>query len=235
MRKWTNFFCTALLLLFVGCSHVSQNDTMAEYQISRSKKAKTSIPNPKKQQCSIVIDPGHGAFDFGTHSKVCCEKNANLTTALLLEKYLYELGYRVTLTRYDDTFVTLKDRAKFANMSNASLFVSVHYNAAKNTSAHGIEVYYYPDSQDKNRVAKSKCLAQYVLAKMLAITGATSRGIKPGNFGVIRETQMPAILVEGGFITNPKEAKLLGDRKYLDKLAFAISEGIDRFIMEDRL
>lgn len=221
-------------IFLTSCSKAPLEEQSTHYQIAQARKQRIHQEQQKKQKYLIIVDAGHGEFDFGAHTKLCKEKQLCLTTAILVEKHLKELGYRVLMTRNMDRFLPLKQRVALANQSKGNLFVSLHYNAAKNTAAHGMEVYYY-NKKSKTRALRSKCLAQYVLSKMLANTGAISRGVKAGNFCVIRETTMPAILIEGGFITNSKEAKLLNDRKYLDKIAFGISQGIDRFLTEDKL
>ncbi|MCH9612989.1 MAG: N-acetylmuramoyl-L-alanine amidase LytC [Chlamydiia bacterium] len=180
-------------------------------------------------QKTIVLDPGHGAFDMGSQHDKCVEKDMNLKTAFIVKKYLALKGYRVILTRSRDEFVPLEKRAQIANNCNCHLFVSLHYNAAKAEQAHGIEVYYYK-STNEERLNKSKKFADKVLKSMIAATNARSRGIKTGNFCVIRETNMPAILVEGGFITNPNESKQLLEEKYIEKIGRSIANGIDQYL-----
>lgn len=196
---------------------------------AKSTGSKGKVSPQAKLGKTVIVDPGHGAVDFGAQSKGCVEKDLNLKTAQFLKKYLTQKGYRVILTRARDEFVSLTKRAEIANKSLGDLFVSVHFNAAKAESAHGIEVYYY-NSKNSTRKTQSHKLAQDVLAKMIASTSAKSRGVKEGNFCVIRETTMPAILVEGGFITNAAESKRLQEEKYLDKLAFSIADSVDRFL-----
>jgi len=182
----------------------------------------------------IVLDAGHGGFDLGASSHSVIEKILCLSTAQLLKKQLNTLGYRVVLTRTRDVFLSLKQRTAIANKVRGKLFLSIHYNAAKSVSASGIEVYYY-ESGDAHRARESKKLATTVLSRMLQQTGALSRGVKRGNFHVIRETTMPAILIEGGFITNRAERTLISDLKYREKLAKSIADGVDRYCKAARL
>lgn len=177
----------------------------------------------------IVIDPGHGGFDKGAYIGSVQEKRLTLKTASLVKKYLNEIGYRVVLTRTQDVFIPLAKRAAIANDTGCKLFVSIHYNAHKDTTIHGIEVFYY-GKRLKSRQEASKKLAGKVLAQLTQKTGAESRGVKHGNYHVIRETKMPAILVEGGFITNPKEREWLCRQKTLDTIALSIAEGIDYYL-----
>ena len=181
----------------------------------------------------IVIDAGHGGQDMGTQSLAepkTQEKHLTLTTTLMLNQYLKKLGYQTLLTRAEDFFVPLDLRSAFANSNKASLFVSVHYNSAPSTQAEGVEVYFYQSDKDKTRSDKSKQLAEKVLNRVIANTHAKSRGVKHGNFAVIRETKMPAILVEGGFVTNDRELRNLRNPEYLKKIAESIAQGINDYL-----
>lgn len=181
----------------------------------------------------IIIDPGHGGEDFGTTSpfkKNFHEKYANLATAQMLKTFLQQMGFRTLMTRHNDFFVTLPGRSQFANQQNGDLFVSVHYNSAPAESAHGIEVFYFNSTENKERTAKSKELARNVLAKVIALTGAKSRGVKHGNLAVIRETKMPAVLIEGGFFTNQDEFNKLSDPNYVRKIAWGIAQGVREYV-----
>lgn len=185
------------------------------------------------QRAFIMIDPGHGGHDIGTQSiskPRYQEKSLNMATAQFVKSYLQQLGYRVVLTREEDKFVSLDKRALMANEQKPALFVSIHYNSAPSAEAQGIEVFYYQSLNGKQRTAKSKKLAQAILAEALLQTGAKSRGVKQGNFAVIRETNMPAVLIEGGFVTNEAEMLKLKDPAYLKKLAWGIVKGIDDYL-----
>lgn len=190
-------------------------------------------PNLTIRKHLIIIDPGHGGKDAGTQSiskPRYQEKSLNLATALFLKTYLEQLGYRIEMTRQDDTFISLEKRAQFANDLHPSLFVSIHYNSAPSAEAQGVEVFYYQSKEQKGRTLASKLLAKAVLRQVLQQTGASSRGVKQGNFAVIRETNMPAILIEGGFVTNEKELQKLKDPLYLKQIAWGIAKGIDDYL-----
>lgn len=190
--------------------------------------------NKKKQTPLIVIDAGHGGKDPGAQSIKAPkyqEKSLTLATALMTSKFLQQMGYRTALTRTDDVFVSLQNRAMFANKLRPKLFVSIHYNAAVNNKAEGIEIYYYDDSEkNAKRTTASKALGQTILKALAKSTKAKMRTVQHGDYAVIRETHMTAVLVEGGFLTNPKEREKLLDKKYLRKIAFGIAQGIDDFI-----
>jgi N-acetylmuramoyl-L-alanine amidase len=181
----------------------------------------------------IVIDAGHGGKDQGTQSlgqPKFLEKHLALTTAKILNTYLQGYGYQTHMTREDDTFIALSERAEIANAKKTKLFVSVHYNAAENKSAKGIEVYYYNSDRDESRTKDSKKLAGAVLDDVISNTKAKSRGVKHGNFAVIRETNMPAILIEGGFMTNRDEMDDIRNASYMKKIAWGIAQGIKNYL-----
>ena len=193
---------------------------------------------PSTDKVTIVLDAGHGGEDFGTHSAgkpQYQEKYLNLSTTLLVRNYLQQFGYQVLLTRNIDTFVSLEDRSLFANKQNPRLFVSIHYNSAPSTDAEGVEVFYYKDDSNANRVAKSKVLAQCIHNKVISNTKAKSRGVKHGNYSVIRETTMPAVLIEGGFLTNADEVLKIKDAAYMKSLALGIAQGIKDYLGKDMI
>jgi N-acetylmuramoyl-L-alanine amidase len=180
---------------------------------------------------TVVIDPGHGGTDRGARGKTpfCEEKRVCLQTARLVKKYLDQLGYHVVMTRNTDAFIPLSKRVEIASQSGSSAFVSIHYNSSRNPIAQGIEIFFYDSKEDRTRSIASKKLADAILPRLIRRTAAQSRGVKKGNFYVIRETTMPAILVEGGFISNPQERSLLKDRAYQEKIARGIADGIDQY------
>ena len=188
---------------------------------------KVSLPQHAKP--IIILDPGHGGSDEGAKIHYFMEKRLALMTTLLVRKYLEEMGYRVLMTRSKDVFIPLHRRVSIANKTKAVLFTSIHYNSSPSADAHGIEVFYHSGS-DAKRVKESRKLASTVLGELITHTSAHSRGVKSGNFHVIRETSMPAILVEGGFMTNNEERTNLRDKRYLEKIAKGIALGIDNYL-----
>ena len=181
----------------------------------------------------VIIDAGHGGHDFGTQSiskPLYQEKTFNLTTSLLVKNLLQQKGYQVLMTRDSDKFVSLKKRADIANEKKPRVFVSIHFNSAPNRLAEGVEVFYFESKTDKSRSSSSKKLASSILKSVLAQTKAKSRGVKHGNFAVIRETKMTAVLIESGFLTNEKELHKINDPAYINKLAVGIADGIDNFL-----
>ena len=158
------------------------------------------------------------------------EKSLNLVTAQFVKGFLEQLGYQVFMTREEDVFISLDKRAQLANEKKPTLFVSIHYNSAPSAEAQGVEVFFYHSKDQKERVAKSKHLAHAILKHVIAHTKAKSRGVKQANYAVIRETNMPAVLVEGGFVTNEEELQNLKDPTYLKRLAWGVVRGIEDYL-----
>jgi N-acetylmuramoyl-L-alanine amidase len=177
----------------------------------------------------IIIDPGHGGTDEGAKVQSVMEKRITLTTAMMAKKQLEALGYRVIMTRSRDVFLPLPRRVAIANKAKAALFVSIHYNSSPNAAAKGVEIYFY-EQRGESRTRDSKRLANCILHQVLDQTEAHSRGVRRGNFFVVRETAMPAVLVEGGFLTNYDERFNLKDRKYLEKIAKGIAQGVHKYL-----
>jgi len=213
------YFTFILLSLFLSSCTSMKLDQTYESRAKKSSRKFTPV---------VVIDPGHGGFDLGAHTNFCEEKEACLRTAHYLRRHLEKRGYRVIMTRNRDEYLPLKTRAKIANDAKCQVLVSLHYNAAQSSKAHGLEVFYFPKAEPW-RKKRSKQLAAILLDKLLTQTGALSRGVKEGNFCVIRETDMPSVLVEGGFITNEIEQKKIKDDRYLNKIAVAIANGLDHY------
>jgi N-acetylmuramoyl-L-alanine amidase len=206
-------------------------------QLKSRRFAKRSEP-PAKPKTTIVLDAGHGGDDYGTHSlgkHKYHEKYLNLSTTNIVRAYLQNFGYNVLMTRTDDTFVSLPDRAEFANKHAPQLFVSIHYNSAPSPDADGIEVFFFRTDSNKTRTLHSKQLAQAILDKTLKHTNARSRGVKHGNYAVLRETTMPAALIEGGFLTNTEEMEKIKNPDYMKKLALGIAQGIDSYFAKEKI
>ena len=137
-----------------------------------------------------------------------------------IEAKLKAKGVEVKMSRYDDTYLSLTDRTYMANKEGSDVFVSIHQNSATNSSAKGIETYYYSTRQD------SKELATDIQNDLIQATNATDRGVKTANYAVIKTASMSSSLVECGFISNPTEAQNLSSSSYQDKVAEGIVNGI---------
>lgn len=172
----------------------------------------------------ILIDPGHGGKDPGSigFSKTQ-EKDLNLSIAKKLYNTLSGYGFEVLMSRSDDLFVELSDIASMANSNNADIFISIHQNSFSDPNANGIETYHYSGNN------KGQALADKVQDNLIKNTGARNRGVKTANFVVLRETTMPAILVECGFITNELEEGKLKTDSYQDKIVSSIVSGVKEY------
>lgn len=175
------------------------------------------------KKIKVKGDAGHGASDPGaigpTGKK---EKDFNLTMALKLEElFKNHPSIDFSLTRRTDVFLELKQRVKIANSQPADLFISIHANAAS-SSANGTETFY-------NRTTSAP-LAGVIQRHMQAATGFKDRGARYGNFAVIRDTKMDAVLLEVGFISNPEEEKKLFQDDFQNRVALAIAQGICEYL-----
>lgn len=170
---------------------------------------------------TVVIDPGHGGHDKGGQWGQVYEKHLALDTATRLEGYLKKSGIRTVMTRRSDYFVTLPGRVAIANRFRSAIFVSVHYNYTWKQHVSGLETFYH----NGNSVG----LAQCVHNGMLKRVRSTNRGVKFARYYVIRNTKIPAILVECGFVSNATERSRMKCAWYRDGLARGIAEGILRY------
>jgi N-acetylmuramoyl-L-alanine amidase len=172
----------------------------------------------------IVLDPGHGGIDTGACGKQNTrEKDINLEVALKLKTMLELAGAKVMLTRNTDHFISLYERCYFANYHHADLFISIHANSHPDSSIRGIEVFHY------NGQKVSQKLAQKVLNQVTKSTGFKALGVKSNRFVVIRETQMPSVLIELGFLSNYQEETILKTSEFKEKAALGIMQGLIDF------
>ncbi|MGB9825727.1 MAG: N-acetylmuramoyl-L-alanine amidase [Desulfofundulus sp.] len=173
----------------------------------------------------IVIDPGHGGSDPGAVGpNGLKEAHVNLAVALKVAEKLRKAGVEVKLTRTNDVFIDLQPRCDIANSFGADYFVSIHCNSAGTPEAKGTETYCYKFG------GKGEILAKAIQAELIAATGRANRGVKTANYYVLRRTNMPAVLTELAFISNPEEERLLGSPDYQEKCATAIARGIGKVI-----
>lgn len=170
----------------------------------------------------VFVDAGHGGKDPGAVANGIREKDINLSIALKVRNKLKALGVEVFMNREKDVFVDYKDTAVMANNTNADAFVSIHNNSIKSSSVSGIESFY--------NKSIDKPWASLIHNKLIGYTGAKDRTLKWNDFTVTVRTKMPAVLVEGGFLTNAQEAAKLKTDSYQEKIANAIVDGAMEYL-----
>lgn len=194
---------------------------------------------------TVVLDAGHGGRDNGAHSPYEFEKNFALDVARRVRNELRKSGVRVVLTRNSDSFVELPARAAAANRLKDAIFVSMHFNATdENRAANGFEIYCatprgapstaYEQLSERDMVGESGnehdlhsfALANTISHSMHGQMTMTDRGVKRARFAVLRLARVPAVLIEGGFLTNPGDARNIASRPWRDAYAAAIARGI---------
>lgn len=168
---------------------------------------------------TIQIDHGHGGTDPGAVNGKRRECDDTLRLGALVGSKLIEQGQNVIYSRETDKYVSLIDRTNIANKANADMFVSLHRNSFTNSTANGVEIWVYT-----NPTAAELGAACDVLEELVKVGVQSNRGVKKGNYHVCRETKMPAMLIELGFISNAKDNELFD--KNLDAYATAIVKGI---------
>src|SRR5213078_1496976 len=231
---------------------VEQN---GKYLVSRTDVAKTIEPLMRPHRVSnvgrletVVLDPGHGGYDKGQVSRLGYEKDFALDLARKLRPLLQAKGLRVIMTREGDYFVPLEVRAQIANKARNSIFVSVHFNGTNDDpDATGFEIFSFtprgaPSTSDStvrsssfnmqpgSEVdAQSMALSACIYHSLLGHIPEYDRGIKRARFAVLRLTKVPAVLIEGGFLTERGESKLIASKDWRGKLAGAISVVIENY------
>lgn len=195
---------------------------------------------------TVVFDPGHGGHDRGGRSPYGDEKDYTLDVVKRARAILEGKGIKVVQSRLSDFFVELSERPKMNKNYESPVFVSVHFNSAGwKPSATGIEVYSLPAAGlpttgkapdpilDRRRdPGNAIAPASFVFANTMQHTllgkmsGSFDRGVKRARYAVLRYSDVPSILIEGGFVTNPTEAKLIHSSQWRQELAAAIADGI---------
>ena len=226
-----------------------------KFLVSRTDVAKTIEPLVRPHRVAnagkirtVVLDPGHGGYDKGAICRYGSEKNFALDVARQLRPLLQSKGLRVIMTREGDYFVPLEVRAQIANAARDSIFVSIHFNATdRDPSATGFEIFSFtprgaPSTSDNwvtstsasvqagSQVdAQSMALSACIYHSLLGHIPEFDRGIKRARFAVLRQTKVPAVLVEGGFLTERGESRLIAKKDWRGRLAQAISVGIENY------
>lgn len=232
MRRYIKhiiFSVVALLLVTVSIFEIKNvSDDVMEY-----------MPVTNK---TIILDAGHGGIDPGTltKDKDTLEKDVNLAITLKITELLESSGALVILTREDDSSLyqegsdkttrqkyneNLKNRKKIIQESNADMFVSIHLNAFEQSKYYGAQTF-YPEGKEE-----SVQLSKYIQGELKRVVDKTNnREIKPrDDIYLLKENEIPSVLIECGFLSNEKEAKLLVDEKYQEKIAWSIYVGIQKY------
>jgi N-acetylmuramoyl-L-alanine amidase len=235
------------------CFPVIEKD--GKFLVSRMDLAKTIEPQMRphmitsvRKLTTVVLDPGHGGYDKGATSRYGNEKDYALDVARKLRPMLRAKGLKVVLTREGDYFVPLEVRAKIANTAKDAIFISIHFNATdRDASASGFEIYCLtplgaPSTADDSlRLAfmnvqpgtgvdtHSVGVAACIYHSILGHTDEPDRGIKRARFAVLRLTTLPSVLIEGGFMTERGESKMIAKNEWRTDFARAISIGIESY------
>lgn len=271
----------------VSSAHVDDTDSSSSNVVRRSRRGKAAVPNPATPARAavptadgetslvralglkigrIVIDAGHGGHDSGTIGvDGLQEKDVVLDVALRLGKLLHErLGAEIIYTRSDDTFIPLETRTAIANKAQADLFLSIHANSSRDSSARGVETYYLnftsqPDALEvaarenavsdqsihqlsdlvkkitlKDKIDESREFASNVEESLYAglqhgNAGLKNRGVKKAPFVVLIGANMPSILAEISFVTNPRDAEQLRQSDYRQRVAESLYKGVEKY------
>ncbi|MDD4117846.1 MAG: N-acetylmuramoyl-L-alanine amidase [Kiritimatiellae bacterium] len=196
---------------------------------------------------TVVLDPGHGGKDPGAIAGGLQEKDLVLDIALRVRAHLRANGVRVVMTRDTDRFWTLQDRPFLAARGAGDVFVSIHLNATGTRSVQGAETFItpveqYPPTSDPRLAGKypavpnnrfnhsNMVLAHQIQRSLVGITRAEDRGLKRARFHVLKNSAMPAALVECGFLTNAQEAQKLATPSYRETVAQGIAQGILNYL-----
>ncbi|MEH7418535.1 SH3 domain-containing protein [Neobacillus drentensis] len=171
---------------------------------------------------TIILDPGHGGGDNGTTgTNGTLEKDLTLRTARLLYGKLRAAGANVYLTRDTDTFISLPSRVYAATANSADAFISLHYDSSLDRSSRGMTGYYFYDYQ--------KGLADSLYTSTIAQTDLSGRGVRFGDFHVIRENSQKAALIELGYLSNPQEEMTLNSSVFQENAASGLYDGLARY------
>ncbi|HEY7000776.1 MAG TPA: N-acetylmuramoyl-L-alanine amidase [Candidatus Udaeobacter sp.] len=242
MKSLRNILALSGLLLMIA-SFV----WMQFHQTERTRPA----AEPKTAQASaapgpfavVILDPGHGGQDSGAMCGGLLEKDLTLDVARRIDRLLDSEGIATLMTRLGDTYVSLADRAAFANRVSNCIFVSIHFNEDNKPVASGVETYYAAHQINAGSLMaswlpflwrplsdspkpESQSLAGFIQEALVARTRAINRGTQARQFFVIANVSSPAVLIEGGFLTNKEDVSKLTSEDYRDQIAAAVADGI---------
>lgn len=230
-RKWIIYFGILLAAIIIA--------TLSIYKLSKVINV-SCLPTSRKV---IIIDPGHGGIDggmVGTATGVY-ESKVNLDISLKLRTYLEESGSLVLMTRDEDVGLytdngtirkkkneDLRNRKKLFDESNADLVISIHSNSFQQSKYHGAQSFYNPNCEDSKQIAE---LIQEELIRVLDNTN-TRKAKSKNDVYILKNIKVPTVIVECGFLSNPREERLLQDPDYQEKIAWSIYVGIIKYFDE---
>ena len=233
-------------LLLMVASFVWLQLRQAERSVGKIESRTAKRSAAPKPFAVVVLDPGHGGQDSGAMCGGVLEKDLTLDVARRIDRLLNSEGIATLMTRVGDIYVSLADRAAFANRVRKCIFVSIHFNEDNKPVASGVETYYAahqitagsflaswlpflwrPLSDSPN--PESQNLAALVQEALVARTRSIDRGTEARQFFVIANVTSPAILIEGGFLTNKEDISKLASEDYRDQIAAAVADGILRY------
>jgi N-acetylmuramoyl-L-alanine amidase len=207
--------------------------------------AQPARPSAPKSLSRVIIDAGHGGKDSGAIRNGVAEKDLTLDVALRVQRLIAATGLETTLTRSSDEFVSLSGRAAAANRERDCIFVSIHFDEGGRAAATGVQTFYaarqVQDSglpswvpflrtvSSESPNLNSQSLAGFVQEALVGKTQAFNRGTKAEQFYVVANVRHPAVLVEGGFLSNNDDIAKLTTEAYREQLARAIVDGILRY------
>jgi N-acetylmuramoyl-L-alanine amidase len=217
-----------LLLLFIipgEPAAPTANTSIVEMQNSSYNGGGRVDPQAYKGK-TIVIDPGHGGHNPGAIGITgAYEKDINLNVAMGVRERLMASGANVVMTRSGDYDLDLPERVRMANVRDADLFISIHSNTHSSAKVEGIQTFYYGKGS-------SASLARNIQDQLLETTSAPDKGVLSSSFYVVKNTAMPAALVEVGFISNYEEETKLSNLSYRHHVAEGIYNGIGAYLTE---
>ncbi|MEZ3506845.1 MAG: N-acetylmuramoyl-L-alanine amidase, partial [Lachnospiraceae bacterium] len=222
-----------ILLMICGCLYIrdffrrnenessTQKADVVRETISGVEEDELDADLSGEENHMVVLDAGHGGEDGGTVEQAATEKEINLAVVLKLKELLEEQGIRVVLTRDKDIFMKLEERVQIANGEKADLFISIHCNYyEKDSSIYGLECYYCKSGEE------GKHYAEKIMETIEESKNIVSRNVKPADYYILKNTTVPAVLVEIGYLSNYNERNQLMSEEYQEKLAGELVKGI---------
>ncbi|MGM0838968.1 MAG: N-acetylmuramoyl-L-alanine amidase family protein [Bacillota bacterium] len=240
INKRIRFFAFSLVVILIAVGFIVDQKPFASHSENKSQSKKEQLisnqanNNSKgesaKDPYKIVIDPGHGGKDPGSiGASGSYEKDFTLTLAMKVSQLLEQVPQiEVYMTRDKDIFLSSESRVRpnFANDLGADLYISIHANTFTDPSVSGTESYYY---NQKN----SLFLANIIHKHVAEATGFSNRGVKKENYFVLKDTTMPATLLEIGYITNPKDEQIMLTDEFQESVAKSIKNGVKEYLEID--